>query len=232
MMLRSCFAMLLLLLFSSRLYSQSAVTGTAIDKTSQKPVEFATIELLHLPDSAVSKITATDKKGKFSIADVSPGGYIVKCSFIGYSITLSQNFSIVPGQATHTIEPLELINYSSTLKDVTVVGRKSQLNASIDRKIYNVDQDIKSRSGTASDILRNVPSVEVDVEGNVSLRGSGDILILINGKPNPLMGRTRAEVLQQLPANSIERIEVITNPSARYRPDGVGGIINRSRCYR
>jgi outer membrane receptor protein involved in Fe transport len=225
-MLRYCFAMLLLLSFSFRLYSQATVTGTVIDKISRKPVEFATIELLHLPDSAVSKMTATDKKGKFSIVVVSSGSYIVRCSFIGYSITLSQNFSVVAGQATHSIEPLELINYSRTLKDVTVVGRKSQLNASIDRKIYNVDQDIMSRSGTASDILRNVPSVEVDVEGNVSLRGSGDILILINGKPNPLMGRTRAEVLQQLPANSIERIEIITNPSARYRPDGVGGIIN------
>jgi outer membrane receptor protein involved in Fe transport len=226
MMLRLCFVILIFLLFNSGVYSQAIVAGTVLDKISQKTVEFATIELLHLPDSAISKVTATDKRGKFSIADVSPGSYIVKCSFIGYDITLSQKFSVVSVQATHNIEPLELINYSKTLSDVTVVGRKTQLNASIDRKIYNVDQDIMSRSGTASDILRNVPSVEVDVEGNVSLRGSGDILILINGKPNPLMGRTRAEVLQQLPANSIERIEVITNPSARYRPDGVGGIIN------
>ena len=225
-MLRSCFVILFFLLVNCRLYSQATVAGVAIDKTSQKPIEFATIELLHLPDSAVSKANVTDKKGKFSITDVSFGSYVVKCSFIGYNITWSQNFSLVAGQTAHNIEPLELINYSKTLSDVTVVGRKSQLNASIDRKIYNVDQDIMSRSGTASDILRNVPSVEVDVEGNVSLRGSGDILILINGKPNPLMGRTRAEVLQQLPANSIERIEVITNPSARYRPDGVGGIIN------
>ncbi len=226
MMLRSWFVILLIILVDSRLYSQAVVTGTVIDKLSQKPVEFATVELIHLPDSVISKATATDKKGKFSISNVLFGNYLVKCRFIGYDNIYSSNFSVVAGVTAHSIEPLALIDYSKTLSDVTVVGRKSQLNASIDRKIYNVDQDIMSRSGTASDILRNVPSVEVDVEGNVSLRGSGDILILINGKPNPLMGRTRAEVLQQLPANSIERIEVITNPSARYRPDGVSGIIN------
>ena len=112
------------------------------------------------------------------------------------------------------------------MSEVTVTSRKSLLNASIDRKIYNVTQDIMAKTGTASDILKNIPSVEVDVEGQVSLRGSADVIILINGRPSPLMGRTRAEVLQQLPANSIERIEIITNPSARYKPEGTSGIIN------
>jgi outer membrane receptor for ferrienterochelin and colicin len=83
-----------------------------------------------------------------------------------------------------------------------------------------------AQSGSASDILRNVPSVEVDIDGNVSLRGSGDMQILINGRPSPLMGTNRAQALQQIPANTIERIEVITNPSAKYRPDGTAGMIN------
>lgn len=225
-MLRSCFIIPLFLLFSFQPCAQTSVTGIVIDKLSQKPVEFATLELLHLPDSTMSKMTATDKKGKFSIENVPSGSYVMKCSFIGYDNIYSSSFSIVAGITTYAIDPLELINYSKSLQGVKVVGRRSQLNASIDRKIYTTDQDIMSRSGTAADILKNVPTVEVDVEGNVSLRGSGDVLILINGKPNPLMGRTRAEVLLQLPANSIERIEVITNPSARYRPDGVSGIIN------
>lgn len=226
MRIQFCFCLLLLLLFSSRLYSQTTVTGSVIDKLSQKAVEFATVELLYLPDSIASKVTATDKKGRFSIDNVLPGNYIVRCSFIGYEKMLSSGFTVRAGLAAYPIETFALTSYSKSLNDVTVVSKRAQLNTSIDRKIYNVEQDIMSKSGSASDILKNIPSVEVDVEGNVSLRGSGDILILINGKPNPLMGRTKAEVLQQLPANSIERIEVITNPSARYRPDGTSGIIN------
>jgi outer membrane receptor protein involved in Fe transport len=223
--MRLYFIMMGMTLFSLRLLSQSSVSGIVIEKTSQKPIEFASIELIHLPDSSLSKGTATDKKGRFTIADVQPGNYFIRSSFIGYDKIQSSSFNLEAG-GKYAIGQLELTSGSNTLAAVTVTGIKTQLNTSIDRKVYNVEQDIMSRSGTASDILRNIPSVEVDVEGNVALRGSGDVLILINGKPNPLMGRTRAEVLQNLPANSIERIEVITNPSARYRPDGTAGIIN------
>lgn len=206
--------------------AQTTVTGTVVDNSAKKPVEFASVLLLHLPDSTLTKGTATDKKGKFSIAGVQPGNYIVRTSFIGFDKVESAPFTIEAGTPKYTIEALKLVGDSKTLTNITVTGTRAQLNTSIDRKVYNVEQDIMSRSGTASDILKNIPSVEVDVEGNVALRGSTDVMILINGKPNPLMGRTRAEVLQQLPANSIERIEVITNPSARYRPDGTSGIIN------
>jgi len=112
------------------------------------------------------------------------------------------------------------------MNEVTVTSKKAMLNTSIDRKVYSVSQDLMAQSGNASDLLKNIPSVEVDIEGQVSLRGSADVIILINGRPSPLMGKTKAEALQQLPANSIERIEVITNPSARYKPDGTSGIIN------
>lgn len=218
-----------LLIFFFFIYSagaQTIISGSVIEKGSQKSIEFASVVLVHLPDSAITKGTATDKKGKFVLEGVQPGIYIVRGSFIGFDKIESNPFSIEAGIAKHTVEPLELLSDSKTLTNITVSGTRAQLNTSIDRKTYNVEQDIMSRSGTASDILKNIPSVEVDVEGNVSLRGSGDVMILINGKPNPLMGRTRAEVLQQLPANSIERVEVITNPSARYRPDGTSGIIN------
>jgi len=112
------------------------------------------------------------------------------------------------------------------LDEVTVTSNKIMLSNSIDRKTYNVQQDILSKTGSASDLLQNIPSVQVDIDGNVSLRGSENVLILINGKTSPLMGKTRAEVLQQMPASSIDRIEVITNPSAKYKPDGTAGIIN------
>ena len=216
---------ILFYLISNQIAAQSSVTGTVIEKSSQKPIEFATVELIQLPDSSFVKATATDKKGRFIIEQLQPGNYFIRSSFIGYGNFLSGAFTL-SSTSKHSVGELELFPETNALTNVTVTGTRSQLNTSIDRKIYNVEQDIMSRSGTASDILRNIPSIEVDVEGNVALRGSGDVMILINGKPNPLMGRTRAEVLQNLPANSIERIEVITNPSARYRPDGTSGIIN------
>ncbi|MBC7949389.1 MAG: TonB-dependent receptor [Chitinophagaceae bacterium] len=215
-----------LILFYMQAIAQTSITGTVADGSAKRPVEFATVQLLSLPDSLLVKGTVTDKRGRYTIDEVQGGSYLVRCSFIGYDVTLSPIFTIAVGQPSFSVSRLDLVPLSNTLDAVTVTGTRSQLNASIDRKVYNVDQDIMSRTGTASDILKNIPSVEVDVDGNVALRGSGDVMILINGKPNPLMGRTRAEVLQQLPANSIERIEVITNPSARYRPDGAGGIIN------
>ncbi|HUR10097.1 MAG TPA: TonB-dependent receptor, partial [Flavitalea sp.] len=218
--------LLLFVYFQLQLSGQTIVQGTVTEKASGKPIEFASVELVQLPDSTTARVTATDKRGKFSFAGIPASTYFIRSSYIGYDKILSAPFSIQSGSQKYTVESLVLINASKTLTDVTVTARRAQLNASIDRKIYNVEQDIMSRSGSVADILKNIPSVEVDVEGNVSLRGSGDITILINGKPNPLMGRSRAEVLQQLPANSIERIEVITNPSARYRPDGTSGIIN------
>lgn len=222
-----CVIVLLAVFFFS-LHSavQTLISGSIIDKASKQPIEYATVLLVHLPDSSIIKGTATDKKGRFVIKDVAAGSYVLRCSFIGYDQSQSDPFVVKASQTKLAVPSIELINGNKNLSDVTVVGRRSTLNTSIDRKVYNVEQDVMSRSGSASDILKNIPSVEVDVEGNVALRGSGDVVILINGKPSPLMGRTKAEVLQQLPANSIERIEVITNPSARYRPDGTSGIIN------
>jgi outer membrane receptor protein involved in Fe transport len=211
---------------SIRTNAQTTVTGNVVDEISKQPIEFATVQLLHLPDSAVIKGTATDKKGRFSIAGVMPGNYVLHYSFIGFGRVETSAFVIETGKARYDVGQISLSNQSGRLKEVTVTAKRSALNTSIDRKTYSVDQDIMSKSGSVSDILKNIPSVEVDIDGNVALRGSGDVIILINGKPSPLMGRSRAEVLQQLPANSIDRIEVITNPSARYRPDGTSGIIN------
>src|SRR4029077_4502063 len=112
------------------------------------------------------------------------------------------------------------------LEKLEVKGKQTAFLNSIDRKTYNVGKEIQSATGSASDLLQNLPSVQVDIDGNVSLRGSDNVMILINGRTSTLMGKSRAEVLQQLPADSIEKIEVITNPSAKYNPDGTAGIIN------
>lgn len=202
------------------------VTGTIVDQTSRQPIEFVTVVLLNKKDSTTIKGTITDKKGEFIIKEILPGNYLIRYSYIGYNNFTAQELKITGTQKNTNLGIVELSSDAKKLNEVVVATTKTTLNTSIDRKVYNVDQDIMSKSGAASDILKNIPSVEVDIDGQVSLRGSADVMILINGKLSPLMGKTRAEVLQSLPANSIERIEVITNPSARYRPDGTSGIIN------
>ena len=203
--------------------NNAIITGMVADQSSKQPIEFVTVQLLNAADSFVLKTTVTDRKGKFLLDNVAMGQYILRFSFIGYTKII---LPITVNKPKENISPVEMALMTKDMSEVTVTTRKSLLNTSIDRKIYNVTQDIMAQSGSASDVLKNVPSVEVDIDGNVSLRGSQDVLILINGRPSPLMGKSKAEVLQQLPANSIERIEVITNPSARYKPDGTSGIIN------
>lgn len=222
-----------ILFFSIKLFAQPvptgreengyAVAGIIQDKSSKQPIEFATVQLLRSGDSAVIKTTVTDHKGKFVLDKIASGNYILRCSFIGYAKTV---MPVTVNQKKENVGMIEIAVLSQNMSEVVVTARKSLLNTSIDRKVYNVTQDIMAQSGSASDILKNIPSVEVDIDGQVTLRGSADVMILINGRPSPLMGKTKAEVLQQLPANSIERIEVITNPSARYKPDGTSGIIN------
>ena len=206
--------------------SKTVISGTVVDKASQQPIQFVNVLLLNRNDSTTVSGTVTDKKGKFIIVDILPGNYLLRYSYIGYNTSINQDLKITGEQNNTTLGIVEMSNDAKKLNEVVVTSTKSTLNTSIDRKVYNVEHDITSKSGAASDILKNIPSVEVDIDGNVSLRGSSDVTILINGKPSPLMGKTRAEVLQSLPANSIQRIEVITNPSARYRPDGTAGIIN------
>ena len=221
------FAFLISISFSSAIFAQSngtIVSGVIIDKSTKQPIEFATVQLLKVEDSSISKSTISGKKGKFIFENIAGGNYILQCTFIGYSTT-SRSININNQQKINSGN-IEISSSTGNMNEVVVVAKKSLLNTSIDRKVYSVSQDIMAQSGTASDVLKNIPSVEVDIDGNVSLRGSTAVMILINGRPSPLMGKTRAEVLQQFPANSIERIEVITNPSARYKPDGTSGIIN------
>ncbi len=223
--MRWCLALMALLIVS-RLQAQTSVTGNVTDKASGLAVQFASVFLISLPDSIEIKGTSTDKRGRFSFGNTVPGKYLIQCSFIGFDKNQTEAFIIKGGMNSYSVALIQLVDEGKKMADITVSSRRAALSSSIDRKVYYVDQDMMSKSGAASDILKNIPSVEVDIDGNVNLRGSGDVMILINGKPSPLMGRTRAEVLQQLPANSIERVEVITNPSARYRPDGTSGIIN------
>jgi outer membrane receptor protein involved in Fe transport len=207
-------------------HSSRSVVGTVLIESTKKPLEFVNVVVLNQSDSTLVTGAVTDDKGKFEIDNVPIGIYFIKYSLLGYEEKQSDDFSIEPKQSEMDFGKIYLKETALNVGDVTVTSQRMTFTNSIDRKVYNVQQDILSKTGSASELLQNIPSVQVDIDGTVSLRGSENVLILLNGKPSPLMGKSRAEVLQQMPASSIERIEVITNPSAKYKPDGTSGIIN------
>jgi hypothetical protein len=204
-----------------------SITGAVVDRDSSRPVEYATVTLKAKGGSGKTYSTATDAKGAFSFEGVPFGEYDASYGVVGAEPVAARTLALDAQHRTVNLGRLELGSSSAVkLEKVEVSARKEAFYNSIDRKVYNVGKDVQSATGSASDLLKNVPSVQVDIEGNVSLRGDGNVLILVDGKTSTMMGRNRAAVLEQMPADGIEKIEVITNPSAKYKPDGTAGIIN------
>jgi outer membrane receptor protein involved in Fe transport len=197
------------------------ISGIVLDKDTNEPLEYATLVLQSLrnPDRVTGGITDAD--GKFSV-ETFPGRYNIRVEYISYKTFNLQEQTLRESTDLGTIV-LELD--VEQLEDVEVVGERTTVELRLDKKIYNVGQDLTVRGGSVTDVLDNVPSVTVDVEGNISLRGNESVRILINGKPSALSG-LNPDALQQLPAETIEKVEVITNPSARYDAEGTAGIIN------
>lgn len=202
------------------------ITGSIVDGNTQKPVEYATIAIYNLKDSSLVTGGITDDKGMFSIDKIPFGTFYAKATFIGYETFVSKPFNISPQSPIVEIGKLKFAPSGKNLGEVNVVAEKSEFENNIDKKVYNVDKNITNTGGTATEILQNIPSVTVDMDGKVSLRGSANVTILIDGKPSGLTGGDRQALLQQIPANTIESIEVITNPSAKYDAEGMAGIIN------
>lgn len=198
------------------------VMGTVVDSETGKPVSYAVVSVVKLKDKTVAGGGYTDDKGYFQIENLPLGLVKLKITFIGYLETQTDSFLLIPKSPEKFFEKINLRPNSKQLKTVTVEADKNMLQSGIDKKVYNVEKDLSNTGGTATDVLQNVPSVTVDQDKNISLRGA-NVNILIDGKPSNM---TAAGALDQLPAGSIDRIEVITNPSAKYDPDGVGGIIN------
>lgn len=201
---------------------QFAIIGEVVDEQNI-PIPFVTIALYEVSDSVLITGGITDEEGKFEV-HIAPGKYHLKTSILSYQEKVIPYLSVE--NENILLGTLALKAGSQELEEVIVQGQKSTMILSLDKKVFNVGQDLANAGGTASDILRNVPSVAVDVEGNISLRGSNNVRILIDGKPSGLVSLKGGSGLQQLQASSIERIEVITNPSARYEAEGMGGIIN------
>lgn len=199
------------------------ITGYVYDEASQKPIEYANIILYSQRDSSQVTGTVTGKNGVFELTPVRPGNFYMKIHFIGFKSHLVPDIQIRPNNPKVSIGEVALKLAVLSSEGVEVVAEKVAMEYHIDKKVINVSQQSTSISGTAVDVLENVPSVTVDVEGNVSLRGSESFTVLIDGRPSVLDAN---DALQQIPAGSIENIEIITNPSAKYDPDGTSGIIN------
>ena len=202
------------------------VLGKVID-TEGFPIEFATVKLLKAEDSTLINAMYADELGQFKFTSIPCNETcILKLSNVGYKTKyLLENKSV--SCLSYDYGTIQLsIDRALNLEEVKVQAQVDVLKAGIDKKIYNVGQDISVRGGTANDVLNRLPSVEVDEDGGVTLRGDGSVIILINGRPSSLSGGNGKTLLDALPAGSIERVEIVANPSAKYDPDGTSGIIN------
>ena len=198
------------------------VSGKIIEIETNQPLEYATITFFSKVENKMKGGGITDPDGNFSIS-IPQGTYDVSVEYFSFeNITkLNVNFN----QDTN-LGTLKMNSDLQALDAVDIIAEKTTVEIKLDKKIYNVGRDLTVRGGSVSDVLDNVPSVSVDIEGNVALRGNGNVRILINGKPSGLVGLNSTDALRQLPADAIEKVEIITSPSARYDAEGTAGILN------
>ncbi|WP_179008307.1 outer membrane beta-barrel protein [Winogradskyella forsetii] len=198
------------------------IKGTVLEKDTNIPLEYATVVVKTKEDNKIITGGITDTNGKFNV-EVPAGTYIVSVEYISYKTKTFPEQTISKDTDLGTIY---LALNVDTLNEVMVVAERTTVEIKLDKKVYNIGKDLTTAGGTVSDALNNVPSVAVDIDGAISLRGNGNVRILINGKPSALAGFGDTNVLSQLPAEAIERVEVITSPSARYDAEGTAGILN------
>ncbi|GAB3999339.1 outer membrane beta-barrel family protein [Spirosoma daeguense] len=201
------------------------ISGTLVDSLSGKPVEFATVALISTKTNKPVDGTTSDAKGNFTMSKLAPGDYRLQYSFIGYKNSDSKAFKVEKGTDLK-MGSVKMSPDIRTLSEVNVVGQAALIEEKVDRLVFNADKDIATKGGDASDILKRVPMLSVDLDGNVSLRGSSNIRVLINNKPSTIVAASVADALKQLPADMIKTVEVITSPSAKYDAEGAAGIIN------
>jgi len=202
------------------------IKGRLLDSASGQPLEYATISLF--PKGAKKPVngTVSDNKGNFSVNSVAAGTYKVVAEFIGYKPHALLNVTVGKDNPVADVKDFALQPNTTTLQGVTISGQPKIIENKIDKLVFNAERDITSQVGVATDILKKVPQVSVDIDGNVELAGSSSIRFLINGKPSAAFGSNITDVLQSIPASQIKSIEVITSPGAKYDAQGLGGIIN------
>lgn len=216
---------LALTLFSVLIYAQPGtvkITGKVMDASTNTPLEYAIIYIKNTanPSSVFGGTSALD--GSFTV-DVPKGNYDIKIDFLSFNTVEFNNQSV---QENLNLGNIKLSATSEMIEGIEIIAERSTVEMKLDKRVYNVGQDMMVKGGNLADVLDNVPSVAIDVEGNVTLRGDSNVRILIDGKPSGLAGININDALKMLPADSVEKIEIITNPSARYEAEGGGGIIN------
>ena len=207
--------------------AQGKVTGKVSDGKSGNAVEYATITLHKTSDSSLVGGATSGTNGGFEIKNVAYGEYILKVSFMGYKTYFHPtHVKLTPQAAQQNVGKIAINPSATTLKAAEIVAERSMVEYQLDKRVINVDKNLVASGGTATDILENVPSVAIDNDGNVTLRGSTNVKLLINGRPYELLSSDLESLLEQIPASTVENVEVITNPSAKYDPEGMSGIIN------
>ena len=228
--IRAFSSLLILTICCLSAYSQNTITGVLQDEASKKPVQYANVSLLRQSDSVLVGYTAADDKGAFQLQLIPNGEYRLIVYFIGYEnyeqqLTVNKNIDLgtIPLKAGTT-----------TIGEVVVKGERPLFAVDGEKTLYNTAEDPSVQTGTASDVLQNAPGVSVDVEGNVTLRGTSSVEIWINDKPSHMNAENLKTYLQQMPANSIDHVEVITNPSARYgsKADGIINIVTTTKVMK
>jgi outer membrane receptor protein involved in Fe transport len=230
--MKAWFFVPLFALLSSNLFAQAPIdvasgkiTGIVQDSINNQAVEFATVALLDPSTQKPINGEVCDDKGKFTLSKIPAGNYIVSISFIGYA-TKAIKVQVTDKKNDLNLGNIKLSPSTKLLKAVEIVGQRPLIEEKVDRTVYNAENDATAKGGDATDVLRRVPMLSVDMDGNVSLRGSQNIKVLINNKPSTITASSIADALKQIPADQIKTVEVITSPSAKYDAEGSAGIIN------
>ena len=211
---------------------RGTITGTVVDAATESPIPSASVAVWAVEgsgsdaDTTLATGAITDLDGRFRVEGVRSGRYYVVVSFVGYVTERREDVEVGPQNRVVDLGTIALGADVEQLEGIEVAAERQQVQIQIDRTVYSTADDPASAGGSATNVLETIPSVDVDVDGNVSLRGSGNVAILINGRPAPVGSEFIAAYLQSLPAGTIDRVEVIPNPSARYEPEGMGGILN------
>ena len=205
------------------------VQGTIVDSVTSKPIEYASVSLVELEHNELVTGGLSNKDGRLNIIEIPLGKYAAVIEFIGYNKKEISPIILYPGEGggiRHDFGTVQLSVSAVNMSEIEVIGDESTFIQTIDKKIFNVGRDLSSSGGTGSDVLRKIPSVDVDIDGVVSIAGDANVTILVDGKRSGRTGSGRRGEIENIAASMIEKVEVITNPSAKYDPDGVGGIIN------
>ena len=202
------------------------ITGRILDSLSHQPLQYATISLFKAHDTKPAGGEMTNSKGEFSVAGLAPGRYSVTVDIVGYRPRTLGPYMLSNNKPEMSLGDIAIGKKANELESVTVTAPRGLVQNKLDKLVYNVEKDVTSLGGVATDVLKKVPMVSVDVDGNVDIMGNTNILFLINGRPSSIFGNNLADALQTIPASQIKSIEVITSPGAKYDAEGTGGIIN------